>query len=78
MDEKKELRCLMHKSNSAKVVMMIEVNTTAGDGSKENPTRAITEYWTLEGELLTVLDPLGTQGRCIDAASSTVRSMVTK
>lgn len=45
------------KSQSARIVEVIEIKTPAGKGTKENPNRVITEYWSLGGELLAVNDP---------------------
>ena len=56
MDEK-EKRRLRQRSDSAKVVPVIEVITVIGNGMQENPYTTITEYWSLDGKLLAVRDP---------------------
>ena len=55
--ESDKKRCLRQRSSSAKVIQAIEVCTTAGNGSQENPYRRIIEYWSLDGVLLAVMDP---------------------
>lgn len=42
---------------SAKLVEVIEVTTTYGKGTDENPFRSVTEYWSTKGFLLAVNDP---------------------
>ena len=44
-------------SKSARVAQVIEVQTVVGKGTGEEPNRIITEYWSLNGELLAVNDP---------------------
>lgn len=43
--------------NSAKVIQVIETKSARGSGSKEQPSRIITEYWSLDGEKLAENDP---------------------
>lgn len=33
----------------AKLVELIYTEVTKGDGTKENPTRTVKQYWTLDG-----------------------------
>lgn len=40
-----------------KVISAIEVKMIAGEGTPDNPTRNITQYWDMEGNLLAVADP---------------------
>ena len=40
-----------------KVITVIEVMTIAGEGTPDSPTRNITQYWDMEGNLLAVVDP---------------------
>lgn len=40
-----------------KVISVIEVKTIAGEGTPDNPTRNITQYWDMDGNLLAVADP---------------------
>lgn len=44
--------------HSAKVVQVVEVQAVVGKGTEEDPNRVITQYWSLEGELLAERDPL--------------------
>lgn len=44
-------------ADSAKVIKVIEVKARIGKGTPENPFRFVTEYWSLEGEHLTTIDP---------------------
>lgn len=46
------------KSRSVQLVEVIEVKTSAGMGTESDPGRIITEYWSKDGELLAVNDPL--------------------
>jgi len=44
--------------DSAKVISVIETKSARGSGkSPEDPARIVTQYWTLEGELLAECDP---------------------
>lgn len=36
----------------AKLVKLIYTEVTKGDGTKENPTCRVKQYWTLDGKLL--------------------------
>lgn len=42
----------------AEAVTIIRVTETIGDGSKENPSRIRTTYWTYEGEMIAMIDPI--------------------
>ncbi len=39
-------------------VTLICVTEKIGDGSKENPSRIRTTYWTREGEMIAMIDPI--------------------
>lgn len=57
--------------NSARVLQVIETKSARGSGSTEQPSRIVTEYWTLDGEKLAERDSyLGS----IDSASSNASS----
>lgn len=43
-------------NNMARMVSVIEVEYRSGKGTEEDPSRPIKEYWSLEGELLAVVD----------------------
>ena len=43
-----------NKSDSARVIQVVEVKTTRGRGTADEPFSAVVEYWSLEGELLAV------------------------
>lgn len=40
----------------ARVIQVIEVNTTRGTGTQKDPVREITQYWALDGKLLAERD----------------------
>lgn len=39
-------------TDSAKVIQVIETKAMKGSGTNSDPARIITEYWSMEGELL--------------------------
>lgn len=41
---------------SAREIKVIEVKTTIGNGTKENPCRNVTAYYDLNGKLLATYD----------------------
>lgn len=43
---------------TAKVISVIKTTSTRGDGTSANPSRVITQYWHLSGELLFEEDPV--------------------
>jgi hypothetical protein len=43
--------------NSVRIISVIEVKAKRGLGIEEDPVREITQYWDLEGNLLTEIDP---------------------
>lgn len=45
--------------DSAKVICVIETKTARGSGSKAQPERIVTEYWSLKGKKLAENDPCG-------------------
>lgn len=47
--------------DSAKVICVIETKTARGAGTKEQPSRIITEYWDLNGKKLAENDPIFAQ-----------------
>ena len=49
--------CKLGRITSAKIVKVIEVTATKGMGTEDDPVREITQYWDLEGNLLTEIDP---------------------
>ena len=44
--------------DSAKVIQVIETKAAKGDGTLEQPSRMITQYWSLDGELLAEKDSI--------------------
>ena len=46
---------------NAKLVELIYTEVTKGDGTKENPTHIVKQYWTLDGKLLFEEDTANTQ-----------------
>lgn len=43
--------------DSAKVIKVIETRSVRGAGTKESPSREVTEYWSLSGVKLAEHDP---------------------
>ena len=44
--------------DTAKLIQVIETTILRrGDGTKENPIRFITQYWSIDGILLAEVDP---------------------
>lgn len=41
----------------ARVIQVIETKSARGSGAKEQPSRIVTEYWSLDGEKLAERDP---------------------
>ena len=48
----------MRVVDSAKVIRVIKTKSTRGNGTSANPSRVITQYWSLAGELLFEEDPI--------------------
>lgn len=50
----------MTKQNveNAQVIQVVAIKLVIGDGTNNNPTRSITEYWSFDGELIAISDPL--------------------
>ena len=44
--------------DSVEVVSLICVTSVVGTGIDSDPTRRIVEYWTMEGQLVVLLDPI--------------------
>lgn len=42
--------------DNIKIVNLIKLTKTIGDGTKENPVRKIIQYWSLKGKLLFTID----------------------
>lgn len=45
----------------AKVIQVIETEVTRGKGEEGDPLRGVTQYWSLEGDLLAENDPCITE-----------------
>lgn len=43
-------------TESARVIKVIETKSTRGAGTSANPVRSVTQYWSLNGELLAEKD----------------------
>ena len=54
--EEKRKSCLRHRSNSVRVIQVVEVVTTVGNGAEDNPYSSVREYWSLDGSLLAVTE----------------------
>lgn len=46
---------------SARLLQVIEATTTRGRGTEDDPLRCVTEFFTADGELLAVADPVKEQ-----------------
>ena len=57
--------------DSARVIPIIVTKTARGSGAKDQPTRTVTEYWSLDGKKLAENDPYL---RDMDSASSNASS----
>ena len=44
--------------DSVEVVSLICVTSVVGAGTDSDPVRRIVEYWTMEGQLVVLLDPI--------------------
>lgn len=47
--------------DSAKVIMAIETKSARGSGEPGQPSRIVTEYWSMDGEKLAEHDPISEQ-----------------
>lgn len=45
-------------TDSARVIQVIETKALCGAGTDEDPCRCITQYWSMEGDLLAESDPV--------------------
>ena len=43
------------EAKAARVIQVIETVTLAGDGTDANPVYEVHQYWTLDGELLSLI-----------------------
>lgn len=43
---------------SAKIIHVIKTTNTRGDGTSVNPSRVVTQYWSVDGQLLFEKDPI--------------------
>ena len=49
-------------TDSAKVISVIVTEAIVGFGTEGDPVRSVLQYWSLQGELLAVNDPLESIG----------------
>lgn len=52
-----QLTSIIKQSKSAAVVSVIIVEAKRGSGTENDPTRLITEVWSMDGTLIAVNDP---------------------
>ena len=57
--------------DSARVIQVIETRSARGCGTEEQPSRIVTEYWSLDGDKLAECDPYL---RGMDSADSKANS----
>lgn len=43
--------------DSAKLISVIETKSARGSGTEDQPSRIVTEYWSLDGKKLAERDP---------------------
>ena len=43
---------------TAKIIPVIKTTNTRGDGTRVNPSRVVTQYWSVDGQLLFEKDPI--------------------
>lgn len=58
-DRNKECVC------KAAVIKVIVTESVVGSGRDEDPIRKIVQYWSFEGELLAISDPISRCGKII-------------
>ena len=58
-DSNKECVC------KATVIKVIVTESVVGSGRDEDPIRKIVQYWSFEGELLAVSDPISRYGKIV-------------
>ena len=58
MRENEEKTVRPRGTDSAKVIQVIRTISRVGEGTEEDPNRFVTKYWSLEGELLAINDPM--------------------
>jgi hypothetical protein len=44
--------------DSARVILVVETKCARGSGQQEQPSRIITEYWSIDGKKLAENDPI--------------------
>ena len=49
----------------AAVIKVIVTESVVGSGRDEDPIRKIVQYWSFEGELLAVSDPISRYGKIV-------------
>lgn len=54
--------------DSAKVIQVIRTTSARGDATKNQPSRIVTEFWSLDGKKLAESDPL-VDGKQVDEQS---------
>lgn len=50
---------------NASIIIAIQTNEIVGDGTPDNPTRRISKYWSMDGELLASFDPIDVDERTV-------------
>lgn len=55
MDQKKNVR--PRGTDAAKVIQVIETISLRGSGTEDDPTRAVKQLWSFDGDLIAESDP---------------------
>lgn len=45
------------RTQTVRVVQVVETRTLVGEGTDQDPYTTVTEYWSFEGQRLGLLDP---------------------
>jgi len=51
----------IHEVDCVRKVEILEVLLNAGDGTEKSPVRSVYQYWTKDGRLIAIKDPLETK-----------------
>ena len=69
-----ELTTYTRGVDSARVIQVIETKSARGSGEPEQPSRIVTEYWSMDGKKLAESDPyfLGIASAASNASSDSM------
>lgn len=61
---------------SARLIQVIETDTSRGKGTMDNPVRRVMQYWSTDGELLAERDALVEEERASREREERMRGML--